>query len=67
MKTQDFSKVIETVQNRQRIMTSGTVEETIALAKEVGINAPSRTSVHKATAQQLKQRLIELGVDPETI
>lgn len=67
MKTRDFTKVIETITERQRIMTSGTIEETINLAKQIGINAPSRTSVHKAQVTQLKQRLIELGVDPETV
>lgn len=67
MRTQNFNKVIETIQDRQRIMTNGTVEETIQLAKQVGINIPSRTSVHKAQVEQLKKRLIELGVDPETV
>lgn len=59
MKTIDIAPVITLLQERDRILTEGTVEEVIELAKEFRINSNEEhtTTPYKVMVDRIKQRL----------
>jgi len=52
---------------RQRIISQGTVEELIALAKEFNIHQVSTNKWYSTMCNQIKRKLEYYGVNPESV
>lgn len=65
----DFSAAIDTIQERERILSEGTLEEVIELAKEYHINQTFEhtTTPYKVMVDKIKQRLTLEKYDWTTI
>jgi hypothetical protein len=65
----DLTPILELMQERERIITEGTLDEVIALAKEFNINdtIEHTTTPYKMTVEQIKKRLTNDKYDWTTI
>ena len=65
----DFTPVIEFLQERERIISEGTLDEVLKLAKEFHINQTIEhtTTPYKITVDKIKQRLTKENYDWTTI
>jgi cob(I)alamin adenosyltransferase len=63
----DFTPMLEIRKERERIINEGTVDELIKFAKQYNIHQEGGISIYVQTVNRIKTRLIELGVDPETV
>jgi len=60
--------IIDLLNERERILNEGTIEEVIELAKTYGTNPISNsTTLYKSTVARLRQRLTDMGLDPDNL
>lgn len=65
-KTINAQPIVDLLLERERILSEGTVEEVIELAKTYGTKPiVNSTTIYKSTVARLRNRLTELGLDPE--
>ena len=66
VKTINPQPIFELLQERERILNVGTTEELIELAKTYGTKPiENSTTLYKSTVARLRQRLTDIGLDPE--
>jgi hypothetical protein len=63
----DFAPILDIRKERERIINEGTVDELIDFAKKYNIHQEGGISIYVQTVNRIKTRLIELGIDPETV
>jgi hypothetical protein len=67
-RTFEQARAVEQVKNdRNRIITQGTVEELISLAKDFNIHQESTNSWYIDITNTIKRKLEYYGVDPESV
>lgn len=60
--------IIDLLNERERIIDSGTIEEVVELAKSYGVQPISNsTSLYKTTVARIRQRLTDMGLDPDNL
>jgi hypothetical protein len=65
----DFASIFELMQERERILNEGTLDEVIELAKEYHINAVQEhtTTPYKVMVDRIKQKLTKEHYDWTTL
>jgi hypothetical protein len=63
----DFTPMLAIRKERERIINEGTVDEVINFAKQYNIHQEGGVSIYVQTVNRIKTKLIELGIDPETV
>lgn len=60
--------IIDLLNERERILTVGTIEEVIELAKTYGVEPiTNSTNLYKSNVQRIRQRLTDMGLDPDNL
>jgi hypothetical protein len=67
-KTINIQPIIELLNERERIINEGTIEEVITLAKSYGTEPiVNSTTIYKTTVARIRNRLTQAGLDPDNL
>ena len=64
----NIQPVVELMQERERVLNEGTIEEVVELAKTYGVEPiVNSTSLYKQTVARIRKRLTDAGLDPDNL
>jgi hypothetical protein len=60
--------IIDLLNERERVLNEGTIEEVVTLAKTYGVQPiVNSTTIYKTTVARIRDRLTMAGLDPDNL
>jgi hypothetical protein len=60
--------IIDRLNERERVLNEGTIEEVVTLAKTYGVQPiVNSTTIYKTTVARIRDRLTMAGLDPDNL